>query len=93
MYGWTSPRTLRQKSNTATMVYEPNKPTTARETMSLKAVEEPRMMRARRQVMVVVSAMERTGMADLALTRWMYRHPGTALSREKAQSWREAEAV
>ena len=75
------------------MKYELNKPTTDSDTMSLKAVDEPSTMRARRQAMVVVTETARTGTADLELTRWMRSQPGTALSREKAHSWREAEAT
>ena len=61
--------------------------------MSLKAVEEPSTIRAKTQASPVVKKTASTGIADLELTRWMCFQPGTALSREKAQSCREADAT
>ena len=61
--------------------------------MSLKTVEEPSTIRAETQARDVVRKTASIGMADLELTRWMYCQPGMALSREKAQSCREADAT
>ncbi len=61
--------------------------------MSLKAVEEPSTIRARIQASPVVKKTASTGIADLEFTRWICCQPGTALSREKAQSCREADAT
>jgi len=61
--------------------------------MSLKAVDEPSTIRASRQENVVVTTTARTGTADLGSTRWRYRQPGRARSREKDHIWREVEAT
>ena len=61
--------------------------------MSLKAVDEPSTIRARTHASDVVKKTASTGIADLELTRWMCCQPGTALSREKAQSCRDADAT
>ena len=61
--------------------------------MSLEAVEEPSTMRARTQAGAVVEKTASTGIAGLELSRWRCSQPGTALSREKAQSCRDADAT
>jgi hypothetical protein len=66
--------------------------TTWTEMMALKAVEEPILMRERRQVIEQVRMIELTGSCLVALTYEIHFEKGSPLSLAKAKVWRAVDA-
>lgn len=67
-------------------------PAIVRETIALKATDEPILMRQISAVNVAQKATALSGRLEFLLTLDKKLEKGRPLSREKAQVWREAEA-
>jgi hypothetical protein len=73
--------------------YEPKKPAIVNETMALKTVALPTLMRLNKHVIAPVIPILTSGTFILVFTLPIADAFGTARSRAKAQSWRDAVAT
>lgn len=73
--------------------YDPKNPATVSDTMALNTVADPMLIRLNKHVTVPVMPILTSGIFILRSTCPTARECGTARSRAKAQSWRDAAAT